>query len=233
MARTKQEILDQLASNSPRWFREEPIAYALLSMLAALFRTAELTAEAFLALVFRQTSEDEYLDEIGAEIGVERFPGESDDDYRERLIIKARAVTPDAILERINNLIFHYLGEGFDAKLSEPRLRFLDRAFFVDDPRSITLPDDHPKYLFRVILPVWPVRNQARNFFTDHSFTDAGYQGDDDDASRRFLTLEIIKILEEARAAGVASSIEVRDTAQGAMISALFGNFDGILKGLA
>lgn len=233
MARTQAEILIHLTNNAPGFLARDPRAVALLDALALLFATGETIIDSLRALLFRQTSSGEWLDEIGAEIGVERQPGESDDDYAARLIVRSRGVTPDGLRSEVAGILTRLYGEGYTVQLFEPRVRGLysGRCAFSDYQGTFTLPDrpgePHAADLVWVVFPKFErlaISNASRFGFSDYGFSDAAAAVDQVEAGfARYVEREVMIALRRWRAAGVAIGATIEDIPQVAWIAILFG----------
>lgn len=225
MARSQAEILAHLVNNAPRFVAGDPIGVALLDALALLLRAGEVLTDTLRTLVFRQTSSGAWLDEIGAEVGVERLPGESDAAYRARISIRARGVTPDGLREELRALVSRIYGEGYAVRLVEPYLdAHADGGAFSDDPSSITLPaegDLPPADLLWLVIPDfgqdYPTSAESELFAyaDDNAHTDLAAAGDEASAGfARYVAREVLIIIDGLRAAGVAFGAEIADVMQ-------------------
>ena len=229
MARTKAQIKAELFKLWPDAWREDPLAERLTDMIAAVFELAESKVQEWLEQVFTGTADGVYLDDIGAELGVARLPGESDDDYRARLQLGARAVAPQIIEDECNVIVAHYLGEGWKVRLVEPLELYTDADLYADIPGHITV-EDHthplsPKHLFWLVMPIWPVTGLTGAAFADLDYSEECYAGDSqqENPGQRFLTLAVTEYVDQARAAGVAYGASFVDFPALATIDALFG----------
>lgn len=232
MARSQAEILAHLVNNAPRFVASDPIGVALLDALALLLRAGEVLSDTLRALVYRQTSAGEWLDEIGAEVGVARLPGESDAAYRERIVIRARGVTPDGIREELRALVARLYGAGYEVRLVEPTIEaHADAGAYADDHSSITLPGEGEP---APADPIWLViPNFGQDFPTsaesalyayadDNAHTDLAAAGDEQSAGfARYVAREVLIIVEALRAAGVAFGAEIVDVIQPAHVELL------------
>lgn len=232
MARTQQEILIHLVNNAPGFIARDPLGVALLDALALLFATGEQIVESLRALLFRQTASGEWLDEIGAEIGVPRLPGEDDDAYSERLILRARGVTPDGLRAEIDALVARVYGEGYKVQLFEPRVRgsYSGHSAFSDFQGTLTQPDrpgePRPADLLWVVFPKFetlPKVNPALFGFSDHSFSDHAAAADQIEAAfTRYVEREVVAALRRWRASSVAVGATIEDVPQIAFYAILF-----------
>lgn len=235
--RTKSEVLAHLTHNAPRFLSGDPIGLLLLEALALLFSASETLIESLRALLFRQTSSGEWLDEIGREIGVDRRPGEGDDDYAARLILSARGVTPDALRAEIADLVARLYGEGYQIRFYEPRVRgiYSGHSAFSDFSGTITLPDrpGEPAAADLIWLAFPKLERRAmisasKFAFSDFSFSDRAAAVDQIEAGfSRYLEREVMLTLRRWRAAGVAVGATIEDLPQVAWFALLFDTPSG------
>lgn len=89
MARSEDEIVDALYDLTPSWIERGAVWSELFYMVAAVYRLLEQTFESWTDILWRRTADGPYLTEYGEEdIGVERFPHETDEDYRAEAYIR-------------------------------------------------------------------------------------------------------------------------------------------------
>lgn len=233
MARTQAQILSHLAANAPRFVALDPIGLALLDALALLFATVESAVDTLRALLFRQLSSGDWLDEIGREVGVERLPGESDDDYAGRLLLAARGVTPDGIREELRALVEPLYGDGYTVRLIEPAIEaHSDAGAYSDDYSSITLPDPAlepaPADLFWLAIPLfeqdYPTSAESAGYAysDDNAYSDLAAAGDEQTGGfARYVAREVLNRIDKLRAAGVAFGASIADDIQSAWLDVL------------
>lgn len=233
MARSKIEIAAELLRSAPRWWQEDGASVRITDMLARGLAFVEAQIQGWLEQLFITTADGDYLDDIGAEMGIPRFPGETDDAYRVRLVWGARDVAPRLIEQKCNEIITHYLGDGWPVAITEPLQMFTGTDMFSDTPGYITV-EDHtypkqPKHLFWLVLPVWPVLGTTGAAFADQDFADDCFAGDSQGLAPqyRFLTIAILDYVQDARAAGVAYGVSVVDMPSPAILDGLFGELPG------
>jgi len=124
MARDPQEIADELEDVAPSWLTRG-LGSHLIDATAAVFAKAESVWEGWRDQLFRQTAEDPYLNDLGEDRGVERFPWEDADDHRERAYVQPESPTPARIKEALEERIPY---EGWPVEIRE-----MDRTVILPD----------------------------------------------------------------------------------------------------
>lgn len=99
MARTTEELRQQILRHGPWWLRDpEEVADAIFRDFVAMDERIEAAIETLFDRTFIGTADGAWLDEHGFERSRPRIPGELDDDYRLRIRGWPDAVTRPAIL---------------------------------------------------------------------------------------------------------------------------------------
>lgn len=172
----------------------------------------------------------DFLDLHGSERSTPRAPGESDDDYRHRMLMLTDKVSPAALAETIVEVLDAYpVSKAIADQITRDGLRALREPFwdtaqpaqrgllgarvaFFDDPRVFL--DDHDHQIrgaddflgwFDVFLPSFVDPDEPRMFF-DLSFLDDPFLGFPDMSSNPTIDKAIAALADELdrrRAAGV------------------------------
>lgn len=176
----------------------------------------------------------DFLDLHGSERSTPRAPGESDDDYRHRMLMLVDKVSPQALAETIIEVLDAYpVSKAIADQITRDGLRALREPFwdtaqpaqrnllgsrvaFFDDPRVFL--DDHDHQIrgpddflgwFDVFLPTFADPDEPRMFF-DLSFLDDPFLGFPDMSSNPAIDEAIAALADELdrrRAAGVRFAI--------------------------
>jgi len=127
MARTQEELREELRSLGPHWMRElGDVAEAILQSIAAQNELVEGAVETLHERTFIENSDGSWLDEHGRERKMLRRDGESDEDYRPRVRAIPEVVTPVAIKAAVDAVLL--VGEcRLEEHLSD--LAFADNCF--------------------------------------------------------------------------------------------------------
>lgn len=234
MARTKGEILAELTRLAPWWLR--PItaksvevasgelaagaASRALDGLAAVLALGEVTRDAWRAQTRRLTASGPYLESLGEERQVERWPGETEDAYRARLVEVADGCTPDAMRAALAAYAAHIGWPGAVPRVNEPRLRFCDLAgvedgFFCDDPLSLTCPEAPVRLVWLHLPEIGSLTSDPGAYmFVDSGFCDNDYCAEDwRDPLSRWIYRDFLALAGAYRPAGVALGATIEDGA--------------------
>jgi hypothetical protein len=140
---------NKLKSYVPQWvFDKKPEAEPIFRGLSVVFQQLQDDYELNLAEAFIDTATEEYLEQIGAERGIERFDGESLGAYRLRVKeIKNRSNCP-AIKDLVDTLLIN--GQSTIIEHSDADQFFLSRASYLN--RGL-VPTDLLYNAFTVIVP--------------------------------------------------------------------------------
>jgi len=104
MARSQDEVADELEDVAPSWLNRG-LGATLIDATAAVLAKTEAVWEGWRDQLFRQSSEDPYLNDLGEDRGIDRYPWEDADDHRERAYVKPESPTPARIQEALESLI--------------------------------------------------------------------------------------------------------------------------------
>jgi len=146
MARTEQELRDHYLQLGPGFLAEpEELLDAQIRLVAAMMSETEGAIETLHARTFLRQADGSWLDEHGKERGILRFDGESDTDYRARILLIEDAVTPVAIVNAVDSLLSvgtctlrEHLGDGAFADFPGWQ-GFADMAVAYDGIRAFTV----------------------------------------------------------------------------------------------
>jgi hypothetical protein len=227
MARTIQEIKDELDRIFPRDWSDNVIGNAIVTGIATVLAGRESgfdTSGGWFDQMFVGTADDPYLDEHGKDFGVERLPGETDDEYRVRIKWTPKILTEGNAVERLS---LPLPGSDYSVIVEEPYHNVLGDSFFLGDTSSLLTDGrelEEPEFLFWIFIPIPEVE-----FLLADSFLGADmYLGIEsyldetiNDLNRRHIR-EIINIAEQNRAYGIAWGVTIADLVQMPYFAHLF-----------
>jgi len=222
MARSENQIYEELADLFPDIWTENAVGRALVRGVAAVFAARELAGDAaggWLDMMFRGSATGAYLDAHAEQAGVERGPGESDASLQARAYLGPKILTPAKAAEELAAL----LPEGYRIFLVEPYSKTLNNNFFLGHHSSIlTDRDESPKFLSWAFFPI-PELVLCRKFFLGHdSYLDHGHLDESiHDRDRDFVRKAKV-IFGAMRGYGIAWGATIDDYPQVAYFDGLF-----------
>lgn len=230
MARSVATIKAELDRLFPPEWSDNPIGNAIVTGIATVLAGRESAFDSvggWLEQMFRGTAVSFWLDEHGKDYGVERLPGELDDDYRVRQGFQPGILTRGNARARFSNLL---PGEGYEVVIEEPHRNVLDDGFFLGDTSSILvdprgeLGEATPKFVFWVFVPLPEVEFVHEAFLNVDCFlgVDAYLDEKIDDLNRRHIR-QILELAREQRGYGIGFGVTVADLDQTVYFDFLHG----------
>ena len=240
MARSTDDILEELRRNAPHWL-DRGLGVYILRMIAAVLATVESYWEAWFDQAFRQTADEPFLEDHGADRGVERHPWEDTEEYRERACIKPKSPTPEHVHEHLNELLER---DGWDAKIVEPHSQVLmpegndnpEMGFYAGTPTARPAPSDGYPRLFWVNLPLPELQSSQMGMYLvpedadDPDLHDA-YLGATPRSEARRCIRNISQALDELAPHGTAFGVTIEDRSDLALYDQLMGPGGPIAQG--
>lgn len=236
MARSQSEIEEEIENLAPAWLTRGTVGSVLISAIAAVFAYAESIWDDWRPQVFRRRADEPYLTDLGEDRGIERFPWETDEEYRARATIGPESPTPARLKEALEALI---PWEGYEVEVRELTMTPVlpqgtshpDAGSYTDCGKGLVGAGDIPR-IFLVTLP-WPEVEQpdpgAWVLPRDTDATDqSSYVGWDTftgatatSLRRRFL-VRAERYLERIHPHGCAWGVVTRDSVEPVHIAHLF-----------
>ena len=240
MARAVPDILEELKSLAPSWLKRDFLDVLLLEALAHALRAGEVAWDGFLSNFYRETATGPWLDALADELDVPRRPGEPDGEYRERLVRHFYRGTVGQTLEDLERLCSRGGRTRYRVEYTEARWRPTGNrqdGFFTDDPQSITVDPEDPKFLGKITIWLPPLLDLGADaLYTDcfdgpGAFTDVDAYTLDSPLERdRKDVVLLSEVVKTNRPVGTATLVEFRSSPASAdLLLPLFSNEVGIL----
>lgn len=230
MSRTLSDITDELLGLAHSLWSETVDAIATIRGLASVFVDLETKADSLKDKAFRQTAEGAYLDEIGRDVGEERYPWEDDETYREHAFLKTRGPTPANLLRELDRVI---IPDGYNIEFVEPRsavamtgsesdAQLSEHGLFVGD--MIFPEDSRPKYLWWLRVPIVENQHLQETFVATGDFyaDDSNYIDAHDRNTRRRFFRYVERVADELRTHSGEFGITIEDTVEQATFDFYF-----------
>lgn len=233
MARSFDDILTVIRDTAPAWLRRD-VEGVLLRGLARVIRASELTVDMLVSQTTREGATGPWLDAVGDAAGKTRRFIEDEDEFRERAYLSPDGPTPAALLRAVEEWLSAWPLEGYALSYFEPLWKFAppvdadddDDDIFADDIEAIVGPDDSPRYLSWLSVPLFETVDIDEAFADlddDASFADGELFVDEDiDDPDRLIYRIILDEIEAHRGASRAYGVSFEDTAQPVHMALLF-----------
>lgn len=216
MARTINDLFNEMLRKAPRFIGDDPIGALLLYALAHGVRRVDLVLDDMVARLDRSTATGAALDALLDLLGLRpRDAWEDDEDVAARAYLSGRGPTPGYLKEEVRASMAH---EAVEATYTEPRLLVADLDLYADIAGALVgeLPAVGGELLVSSLtLPILePVTSPAAEYADVDAYADLSFGGHLAADLERDPYVRIAALMDRLTPAGVAQRLEIVDTVE-------------------